>query len=800
MPAQRTLRADFKGLVTAPGALLRSESSFVAASNVLFDAPGLMRKRPGFSRLSNGFGASVYQVHSSPILDDNLLVHYGFGGPVTMRVGSGTGPSALVPSIDPQSVTRPINLKQRLALLGKSHYLTSDEGIRRIEAGISSVRYAGMPRGMAPDTANMDAAVYTILGVTTPTWLALNSSAAYRVTWHRLDDSGLELGGPPTGRVVIRNITGTTGGGAAARSVTLRLPVPREWGTLQTALTTSYFYRLWRSRSTTGEPDDEMYLVAEAFLTAGDITNGYAVATDLTPDSILIGNASLHTNPVDYPVGEAGLKQGQFNADDPPPLGNDVASWRECLWIADTTTRPAYTLQLRGVGGAGLVAGDTITLDGVNTMTAVAVAPGANQFTVVTGLATLALNIEATMRNIVERHNKLYATLGTSTVWAYYTSLGTQAPGYIFVEGKRATDGASPAVSRVAAFGPVPTSASVDYGQNQVLFSKAGRGDAFPVVNALQVGPAQATILRLQPYRDRLLIFTDFGIYQVTGSSWADFSVAPFDLTYRLIGRNHVATCDDRVYAWCFEGIVEIDEGGVRVISTPIEPTILSVTTTGGDALGSYGFSVAYRLKHRVLFFWSPGSAVGDKGCAEALIWDTRTRLWSQLTFGATDNTYKSCAVARYNDDRLILGWVNPGGGDGYLFQERAALSNADYQDDDATGASAPVSVLAALQFQLPDAGASLHWQATMVHLDGLEFSWRALPTSFSATFTSEWGSSSAITLTPNGRSIRFEPPTEVRRANRLLLSLQHTTAEAFGIIGVSQLVRAGSNFTMRGR
>ena len=783
---------------------MRSEASFTSALNALFDAPGLVRKRPGFERGTFALGAPVHQLHTSPVLGPLFLSHEGVGSPPTgMRVGSGFGPSFGLPSVDGGAITRPGTLKQRMAPGNRNHYLTSDEGLRRLELVSSPVRFAGMPRGLSP---SQESGVYNVLVATAPTWLPHNDSVAYRATWHRVDGGGVELGGAPTGRAVVRNIAGTTGHvGGAARSVSIRVPVPRELGTLSTALTASYFYRLWRSRSSLTNPDDEMFLVAEAFLTSTDITNGYAVVNDLTPNEILIGNARLHTNPTNYGPGEANLVNGIANADDPPPACNDVAAWRDCLWAADTQYRPAYTTTLVSVGGTGLVAGDTVSLDGINFLTAVAGAPGANQFSVVTTLSTLALNIEATARNIVDRHNSLYACLGTSPVFAYYTSVGAASPGSIYVEAKQQLGGASPSTSRPTAWrgtlAVAGSSASQSGATNQLAYSKAARPDAFAPVNVLTVGPRQATILRVVPYRDRMLVFTDLGLYQVTGSTWGDFAVEPFDLTFRLTGRGLVAVCDDKVYAWCIEGIVEIDESGVRVISSPIEPTWTRLVAAAGTSLASYGFAVAYRFQHRVLFMYPAIGVLGVGGCSTGLVYDTRTQAWSTLEFGVgdlLDEDLRSCAAVRFSDDRLAFGWWNPGGGDGQVLVERRTLTSADYQDTNAVGITTNVNMTLQLQFQIPDVEGALHWRQTVIHLDGSDgFAWRSVASNFSLRYFSEWGTDVWL-VTPTAALVRVEPPLSTRRANRLSMQLSNGNLESCGIVGIVQGVYAGSRFARR--
>jgi hypothetical protein len=555
-----------------------------------------------------------------------------------------------------------------------------------------------------------------------------------------------------------------------------------------------------------------MALVAQRTLTAGDIAAGAVDVEDLTPSALLAAAPKLHTNPVGFPDGEANIRNGQLNADDAPPSAKCVASWRECLWYGDTQGKSASTMQLLSVGGTGLVAGDTVSCNGgLNVLTGVAGAPGANQFTVVTTLPTLSLNIEATARNIVESWNVNY---GTSTeVLAYYVSVGSQQSGIIFMECKPQVNATAAAgfSSRATAwrFGPLNTRIG---GPNSLQYSKAKRADACAIVNTLEVGGTQNTILQLVPYRDFLLVFTDTGIYVVTGSSWADFNVAPFDLTFRLAGRELAVVSDDRVYAWCREGIVEIDEGGCRVISTPIEPTVERIMLQGIagfgtqqqwlDSLANYGFSVGYRLKHRVMFFYQANYLYEEQGCLDALVFDTRTRAWSTLNFpeppSGIDNAFKTCGVTRFSDDLLVMGWLNIGGGDGWAFVERSSYSNSDYIDTDAGGADNPVEIRATTQYQVPDAGGAVHWQGTVVHLDFGEFSGRARPASFELTYGTDWTSGVAVSASVAGDFVRLEPPTAVRRGNRLILSIQHALATACGFIGISQMYRVGSNFPRR--
>lgn len=794
---------DFKGLLTAPGLLARSPASCIEAENVLFDAPGVVRKRPGFSRQTGGTGGPVYKMLTSRALGSNVLVHYGSASSaVVLRYGDGSGALAALNAVDSGNITRPPETRMAACVIQRNHYLTSDEGVRRLESdiGSSSVRYAGMPRGQGIDVRDMNAATYSVLTGAPGTLLPDGYARAYRVTWHRKDADGIEMGGPPTTRTVIRNQTGSSGYGAAARDVTMRIPIPLEYGTTATALTTSYFWRLWGCRTFNaagGEVgDDEMYLIAEAFLSAGDIAAGYASFTDNTPDTFLLTGPRLHTNAGNYPPGEEGIRQGLVNEDAGPPAANTIAAWQDCLWLGDLTWRPSFALTLASVGGTGLVAADTVTINGT-VFTAVAGAPGAaTQFTVVTGLATTQMNIEATARNFVACVNR-----NLSTVKAYYVALGTTLPGLIYFEAT-AMGTITAVSSRGGAFRPNLTSTVTSGAATQangLAFSKPTRGDAVPPVNLFSVGPRDARVIRVEPFRDRLLVFTDYGIFQVTGRTFADFSVFPFDLGYRLLSREAVALCDDRIYAWCYEGLIEIDDGGVRPVSTPIEPTVQDIVkTVGFDTMSKLCFSVAYRQQHRVHFYYPEGDDYANlKGCSRWLVYDTRTQAWSTGRFttkisGAEDN--KSCGVVRLSDDRLVLGNWNSTGADAYLFLERLPWAASAFTDEARDASTAAVTSTIAMQYGFGDVSGAAAWRATSLHFDVGELSWRTAPSSLNVKWYTEWGFD-GTTITPvTGQLLsRLEPKWTVRRGNRLKLRLVHSTSEYFGLIGISQdVVPAG--------
>jgi hypothetical protein len=816
MPSAQLDLTDFQGLVTAPGLLERSPASFIETRNWEFPAPGIIRKRRGFRRLVSGtVGANSWSLFNSVVMGVNILVHAGASNGTQLRYGDGAAPLSVINTIDASNLDRPTTQRMKMAVARRNHFLTAQGGVARLESdiGSSTVRYAGMPRGRGASGP---------LGVVAGTnWLADGYSRAYRVTWHRLDADDIELGGPPTARFVCTNAAFSSGYAAAARSAAVQFEVPYENGTLSTPLTTSYFWRLWGNRSFNqigGQSgDDECYLIAERYLTAGEITVGLVTYTDETPDEFLTGGPTLHTNLSTFAPDEAGIRQGVVNEDGPPPQADGVAYWDDVMWYSATTLRPRISVALI----ANLADGDTIDIgsNGVTTTITARNAPGAaTEFQIAAAPPTSALDIRETTRAMVACINLNCAADGVA---AYHVSTATTQPGLVFLESARVDLGninfnPSAPTKFLALSGYNLGRDQPPFTQSNALwFSKTQRADAVPPINQLVVGPSDATILRIFPYRDRLLVFTDYGIFVVTGRTYADFAVFPFDLGFRLLGPEMVALCDERVYAWCFEGIVEIDDGGVKVISAPIEPTIenaLVATGTGPSAstdvklgwncVAELGFAVAYRQAHQVRFHYPQADDPTDLQASHFwLSFDTRTRCWAQGEFSRTQfggyYDARSCGVVRYLDDILMVATWDAGS-DWFLFEERRNYDGADFKDTDRAGGDGAVSSTLTPQFAVPDDKGAQHWQETVVNWDGSEVPWRPLPTSADWAYETETQVAVAGTVAVSALATRVEPPLNVRRGQRLHVGISHALPEYAGIVGISQSYRSGSRFARR--
>jgi len=790
----KIIKADFKGLSTSAGQMVRPAGATIVQQNMNVEAPGIMRLKRGNAIQPEEVGGPIWAIFSTRFWGTQLFINYGdLSFPSLLALGDGTAPPTVIGTLNNYDPA----LRMKGAFARPGTYLTSSDGVVRVDSAFTQ-RFAGMPQGMGIDLVQPPAVL-----IETGGYLPDGYSVAYRVTFHlKTPDGQVTLSGAPTGRTVVSNKAGTSGYSAGvARNVAVSIPLSREFNTPSTNLTTSHFYRLWRTRSfNTTEPDDECQLVYEAFLTAPDIAAGTVGFADRTPQELL--GAFLNTNP--NSGAEESPVSGIANADMPPPVATDVAYWSDCMWYANTTTlAQQYLTLLSVVPGVGLSVGDVITIGAVP-YTAVAGAPGANQFNIETTLTT-SKNIEKTCLNLTTAINR---SLTNTTVWAFYVNGTGNTLGQILIQARQY--GTNPSISMSAhqtAFRPPLTTGittRADTQPNALYYSKATRPDAVPVGNFFTVGPYSAKILRIVPLEESLFVFTDMGLYRVTGSTFFDFQVRGFDLNFKLLARECVATLDGALYAWGYDGIARITSTGVEYLSLPIKETIESILNVANPAavpsvpttMDTFAFAVADIFMHRV-YFWYPDSNIGggapipNYGCALALVYDVRTQSWSTaITTAARDGNglltdTRSCGLSRELDNYLMHGNIDLGGGDSQLWVERRAYNDTDYTE----GASARVVGSVQFVFDNPAPGSNVHWREIIVYWEKNDtFAYRDPPTAPVIQVNNDLvGTSAQTTVAPQGQSVsRYLVPQNNRRAKRLSITINpNATAEYAGIEAV---------------
>lgn len=192
---------------------------------------------------------------------------------------------------------------------------------------------------------------------------------------------------------------------------------------------------------------------------------------------------------------------------------------------------------------------------------------------------------------------------------------------------------------------------------NGLMWSQPGEPWAVPRINFARVGKDGSTLHRAIPTRDRLMLLTDDGFYQLTGSGGA-WNISEYDVTLRLPAYEMATAAGGRVYALTQQGVAEMADSA-RIISRPIKKTISDILVAALSPLRSYGFVVPYESEARVVFVL-PSTSLNVYNDI-AYVWHMDVGGWTKWTFsGAESETARpTCGIVAPSDDKLYIGSTN---------------------------------------------------------------------------------------------------------------------------------------------
>ena len=807
---------DFKGLVTAMGQLQAPNGSMTVAKNVLFPAPGLMEKRPGFYRPDNKANQGIWSMYAPQDSAGRMFCNKGntSGAVIEWSDGGATAFTALA-FPDSSNTGNGVNARMKGAVLRNNVYLTDETGgPARFDLTSGALNRAGIPRALGFDMAR----VTTVL-TGTGSWLTDGASVAYRVVFGFKDGQGVEMIGSPSGRRVVANVTGVSGYAAGvAPNVNLRVVLPFQARTNTTELTSSWFFRLYRTQTflTGTEPDDEMALCYEYTLTNTDVTNHYVDIVDSTPDAAL--GAYLYTNSIaggdiaGPTVAGQSVSLGILASNDLPPVCRDVAVFADSMFYADLepTEEVVYFFSFLALPANNDVL--RIFLSSSFSFTAKTAAPAsASEFQIDALGASLSAKIRNTAINFCEAVNA--RDHGPNLVATYVgndNSPGTigkvmlraKKPGSSFLIDCPTGDVTkySPRMDALGTNGIGAGNKQV----NGLAFSKPMQPDAVPPANYIRVGRSDARILRIVPLRDALFIFKEDGVFWLRGTSPSNFSIEVFDSTFRLESREAVAVVENTIYAWGYEGIAKVTPQGIEFIDLPIRNKVLyneyllrNITDNSSplvvtDDMALNSFAVANPQKRFVSFWYPVGKST--KNCKAALVWNLATQTWSEFWL---DNG-KSCGCSRPIDGRMWLAEHN-GANNSYVWYMNPGFVATDFSDYTPTNTEMAIVSVAVWTNITPEPGVLNHWHELALGFSPSDVvTALALPSDgISMTLLNELGVSEAISLASvTIPSMRAMVPRAVAMSQRLVLSLSNSIkGEYFSICAVSFSYTPVSNY-----
>lgn len=614
MPQEINLKIT--GLNTNPSPLGAKEGSLGVASNINIDQPNTATSRRGYGLYSDELTGSKYRAFYN--YDGTILAHYGssiykdVSGIWTDITGIYDAPN--------------VNIGIRSVQNNGSMFFTTDEGLYKYQDLAIAPAKAGNIKAIG-----MDLTINSTTG-----WFEWDNQVAYRILWGIKDANEVLNYGVPSERGEITNALSV----GATKTVDLRIYIPDD-------VTTDHFFQIYRSGLSGGEDivaNDEMQLVYEANPASGDITAGYIDVTDDTPDSLK--GETIYTAPT---------QQGILQANNPPPLANDVCMFRNYAFYANTKT--VHRLNITYLGS---IANDsTITIGGVVYTAKAAQDHTTGQFLNATA-GTVSENIAATAKSLVQVINR-YAS--NTAINAYYISGYDDLPGAITLEARTLEDVSFTAISSEGTkWSPTLTTAQTSDNEekpNRIYISKQNQVDSVPLLQYIDAGSQDSAILRILPLRESVFAFKDNGeIYRIYGDDINTFNANVFDNTVKLLAPRTATVFNNQIYALTDQGVVSVTNSGVIIKSYDIEDSVKDLFDDSTLAANAYAFSYESDRKYIM------------STATQSFVYNSLTNAWTKW-----DTAFDAAFVNPTNDK---IYW---GDSDGYAYQERKDFSDTDFAD-----------------------------------------------------------------------------------------------------------------------
>lgn len=638
------LQLDIQGQKTHPNPIQAGQGALRTADNVVIDAPNVASSRRGFTQWNAQITNPTDRINGFVNYDSKIIM--SFGDVLTVDDGAGAWTDYSEPVAAPSATMR-----THFAIQNGCLYMTTDEGVKKLDGAGSAISYAGMVRGIGGN--------WSLIGG--PSGFLAQAQVAYRFVWGIKDAKDNVIIGPPSQRMEV------TGPGAGSDDVAIAILIPA-------GITTSHFVQVYRSAPSAGltEPaNDEMALVYEASPTAGEITAGYVGLNDRTPDNLR--GATIYTAP---------SQEGILQENERPPLCKDIELYKDMTVFANTETRHRIFITLMGAGGAsGVQIGDVITLAGDAYTGAAAENVAAAEFQVFS-TGNPGDDIMNTSNSFCKVVNG-YAS--NAEVYAYYISAYDDLPGKMMIEARNfAFSYTMQASANGTAWSPaldVAQSSDNETKKNRIYFSKNSQPEAVPILNYVDVGSDESEILRIKTLRDSLFVFTSKGeCYKVTGETAADMTVNLFDSNVSLKGSETVAVVNNQIYLYTVQGVQAVTEAGAGVVSWDNDALFQQfASATVFPNFEEDAFGVGYDNDRKYILY----------NTDSVYVYNVFTKAWTRWTLDFTAGFANS-------DNRLYFGKDT-----GYVYQERKDLTATDYADDSVavtiTGASGYVVTLSDL-------------------------------------------------------------------------------------------------------
>lgn len=211
---------------------------------------------------------------------------------------------------------------------------------------------------------------------------------------------------------------------------------------------------------------------------------------------------------------------------------------------------------------------------------------------------------------------------------------------------------------------------SAEKSQNRIYYSKTSEIEAVPTLNYFDVGSKDQAIERIVALRESVFILKTDGIFRLVGDAPSNFTVLPYDLTFKIACPDSAVSLDNQLYVFSDEGIIRINETSSDIISHPIEDKLIPLTVTNGY-IRTATFAVAYETEKTYVLCTVKTSS--DSYATTCYVYNFLTDSWCEWDIS------KTCGVIQEN--KLYFGSAIAN----TLEKERKSYNRFDFYDRELT-------------------------------------------------------------------------------------------------------------------
>lgn len=324
----QVINLKINGLATDPNYLSEVPAgALLECSNFNVDRASVATKRRGFFLYGEAMGSSTDRAKQLMTYKGRVLRHYSD----KIEWDNGAGDFTVFSGSFFETAD---NIRLKYQEINGNLYFTSSDGVKKISLTSAS----GYSTVVVVDAGGLKALSTT--GTTNyekPGFFSPLSKVGYRVVWGIKDANSNTILGTPSPLVTVSNISTTE-----TAVVNLSFPLPAD-------ITADHYYQIYRTALVTA-PDlntlNDSQVQDEAFLVIEDFPVNLVDAvslTDITPEDFRVGGLPLYTNAISG--------EGILQANEPPPLAQDITVFRNYTFYANTKTKHRLNLSLVSIEG-----------------------------------------------------------------------------------------------------------------------------------------------------------------------------------------------------------------------------------------------------------------------------------------------------------------------------------------------------------------------------------------------------------------------------------------------------------------